>query len=171
MDPAAAAAGSRRRIVVISGHCQPPHRGHVEYCRQAREFAGPGGRVIFIINSDYQATLKKGFSFMPEEDRLAIMGSLKYVDEALVAVDQDRTVCATLKRLCAEAAQGLREKPTHFGNGGDVFYGAPCPEEATCSLNGIEIVYGFGPKVQSSSWIIAKVNEHVSKEVKAAKDL
>ena len=31
-----------------------------------------GDKLIVIVNSDYQAGLKKGTSFMPEDDRLEI---------------------------------------------------------------------------------------------------
>ncbi len=61
------------KTVVVSLHGQPPHRGHVEYIELARELAGEDGRLIVILNSDKQAILKKGYSFMPYADRAAIV--------------------------------------------------------------------------------------------------
>jgi cytidyltransferase-like protein len=143
---------SSKKVVVISGHYNVPHKGHVEYARIAKEFAGPDGIVYVIVNSDQQSILKKGFSFVPEDDRLAVMGSLRWVDKAFLSIDTDRTVCATIEWLCNNA----EHKPTHFCNGGDVTPNSPCPEEAVCKKNGMELVYGLGDKVQSSSWILDK---------------
>lgn len=140
-----------RRIVVISGYFDIAHHGHMEYARLAKEFAGENGKVICIVNADRQAVLKKGFSFVPENDRLAVMTAVRWVDEAILSIDYDRTVCATLAMLCERD-----EKPTHFLNGGDVTVENKCPEETICNQNGIELVYGFGDKIQSSSWIIEK---------------
>jgi len=143
---------SSKKVVVISGYYSPPHKGHCDYARLAKEFAGPDGIVYVIVNSDQQSILKKGFSFVPEQDRLAIMGSLRYVDKAFLSIDTDRTVCKTIEWLCENA----EHKPTHFCNGGDVTPDAPCPEEVVCKRHGIELVYGLGDKVQSSSWILDK---------------
>jgi D-beta-D-heptose 7-phosphate kinase/D-beta-D-heptose 1-phosphate adenosyltransferase len=145
-------------VVVISGYANPIHAGHVEYARQAHELAGPTGTVVFIVNSDAQAVLKRGYSFVPQGDRLAVIAALRYVDVAVLSEDTDRTVCATLKRLCAEGVvcrDGVRRPPTIFANGGDVTPDAPCPEAAVCSAHGVAVVYGLGDKIQSSSWIIA----------------
>ncbi len=143
---------SPKKVVVISGHFQVIHFGHCELARMAKAFAGPDGIVYAIVNSDYQSTLKKGFSFVPQQDRLAVVQSLKYVDKAFLSIDTDRTVCKTIEWLCENAEQ----KPTHFCNGGDVTPDAPCPEEVVCKKHGIELVYGLGDKVQSSSWILDK---------------
>lgn len=143
---------SQKKVVVVSGYMSPIHAGHCDYFRLAKEFAGHDGIVYAIVNSDYQSTLKKGFSFVPEQDRLAVVQSLKYVDQAFLSIDKDRTVCATIEWLCNNA----EFKPTHFCNGGDVTPNSPCPEEVICKKHGIELVYGLGDKVQSSSWILDK---------------
>jgi D-beta-D-heptose 7-phosphate kinase/D-beta-D-heptose 1-phosphate adenosyltransferase len=141
----------KKRVVVISGYFSPVHEGHCEYAKQAREFAGPGGVVYVIVNNDKQAVLKKGYSFVPESDRVAVMGALRHVDKAFISIDEDRTVCKTIQMLC-----DTEEKPTHFANGGDVTENNRCPEEEVCSRNGMELVYGLGDKIQSSSWILEK---------------
>lgn len=143
---------SQKKVAVISLYANPIHHGHIEYARMAKEFAGPDGIVYVIVNSDQQSILKKGFSFVPQEDRLAVMGALRYVDKAFLSIDTDRTVCKTIEWLCENA----EHKPTHFCNGGDVTPNSPCPEEVVCKKNGIELVYGLGDKVQSSSWILDK---------------
>ena len=137
-------------VVVVSGYYNPIHRGHIDYFRLAREYAGPDGTVYAIVNSDKQAILKKSCTFIPEADRLAIVSALRYVDRAVVSIDTDRTVCETLKHMCEE----WTPRPTHFANGGDVTPGSPCPEEVVCREHGLELVYGLGDKIQSSSWIL-----------------
>lgn len=136
-----------RKIVVVSGHFQFCHRGHVDYLRRAKEFAGPDGLLYVIVNSDHQSVLKKGFSFVPQEDRMALLEAVRYTDKVVLSVDMDRTVRQTLRSLCD--ADGAR--PTHFANGGDVDV---CAEEDACRDLGIEMVYGLGDKIQSSSWIL-----------------
>lgn len=124
----------------------------MEYARLAKDFAGEDGVVLCIVNNDAQSVLKKGYSFVPEKDRMAVMGALRYVDEAILSIDTDRTVRATIQWIC----EHYPHKPTHFLNGGDVTANSKCPEEEVCEANGIELVYGFGDKIQSSSWILEK---------------
>lgn len=147
-----ASASTARKVVLVSGYFSPAHFGHMEYFRLAKEFAGEDGLVYAIVNSDHQSCLKKGFSFVPEQDRLAVISSLRYVDKAFLSIDKDRTVCETIQWIC----DNVEPKPTHVLNGGDVTADAPCPEEGVCNKNDIEAVYGFGDKVQSSSWILDK---------------
>ena len=92
--------------VAISGYFDPIHIGHLEYIRLAREL---GGYLIVIVNSDKQAVLKKGKPFMCEDDRLTIVSQIKGVDEVIVSIDDDKTVCKTLDLI----------KPDIFANGGD----------------------------------------------------
>lgn len=141
-----------RKVVVVSLYGNPLHRGHIEYFRLAKEYAGEDGLVYAILNNDHQAVLKKGYSFVPEEDRLSIVSAIRYIDQAFLSIDQDRTVCKTLQWIYDHADH----KPTHFANGGDVTPNAPCPEEEVCKKVGIELVYGLGDKVQSSTWILEK---------------
>lgn len=139
-----------KRVVIISGYFVCAHRGHCDYAKYAKEFAGPDGKVICIVNNDHQAVLKKGYSFVPQEDRLAIMAAMKFVDKAVLSIDTDRTVCKTIQMLCDTEECS----PTHVLNGGDVTENCKCPEEEVCMRNHIECLYGFGDKIQSSSWIL-----------------
>lgn len=139
------------RVVIISGYFNPgPHAGHVAYAKEAKDIAGQDGTVYCIVNSDYQAILKKGYSFIPENDRIAAMGALKYVDKAFISIDKDRTVRETIRMIYDTEAN----KPTVFYNSGDVTPGSPCPEGDVCKELGMEIMYGGTPKIQSSSWIL-----------------
>jgi glycerol-3-phosphate cytidylyltransferase-like family protein len=103
---------------------------------------------MVIVNNDDQAILKKGKAFMPAKERMKIIQELKCVDYVVLSVDTDRTVCKTLATV--------DPKPTYFCNGGDQNNNS-IPEAAICNELGIELLDGFGEKIQSSSWLIKGV--------------
>ena len=123
--------------VAASGYFDPLHVGHLEYLEKSKAL---GDKLIVIVNSDKQAELKKGKSFMNEEDRLRIVKSLKWVDEAFISIDDDSSVCRSL-RLCS---------PHIFSNGGDRKE-EEVPESKICRELGIEMRDGLGNKIRSSS--------------------
>ena len=124
-------------IVAVSGYFDPLHVGHIEYLEMAKSL---GDKLIVIVNNDNQAALKKGKSFMNEEDRLTIVASLKCVDNVFLSIDQDRNVCKSLAFL----------KPDIFANGGDRA-NKEIPEAKVCDELGITLVDGLGIKIRSSS--------------------
>ena len=134
--------------VAVSGYFDPIHVGHIEYLEMARkladkrglESASLWGELIVIVNNDYQCELKKGKSFMSEEDRLRIVQSLKVVDKAFLSVDKDGSVCESLAII----------KPDIFANGGDRSVGE-IPETKVMKKYNIEMVDGLGSKIRSSS--------------------
>jgi len=132
-------------IVIVSGYFDPLHSGHLELIKKAKEF---GDELWIIVNNDEQAKLKKGKSFMPQNERIKIMNSLKYVDRVFLSIDRDRSVCKSLKIL-------KELHPEHnfiFANGGDVT-NKTCREYKICKELGIEMVDKLGEKIQSSSWL------------------
>lgn len=126
--------------VVVSGYMDPIHKGHIEYLRLAKEFAGQDGKLIVLLNNDHQAVLKKGRAFMPCEERKIILEAIRYVDEVIVSIDEDTSVCKTLAFVCAD----------YFIKGGDRFSNE-IPEAGICQSLGITMLDGFGDKIQSSS--------------------
>ena len=77
---------------------------------------------------------------MAEEDRVEIVKALGIVDEVFLAVDKDRSVCASLERL----------RPDIFANGGDRSVGE-IPESKVMEKYNIKMVDGLGDKIRSSS--------------------
>lgn len=126
--------------VAASGYFDPLHVGHVEYLEKSKSL---GDKLIVIVNNDKQAALKKGKSFMTEQDRLKIVKALKCVDQAFISLDEDMSVSASLAAC----------KPDIFANGGDRKE-EEIPESTTCRKLGIEMVDGLGEKIRSSSDII-----------------
>ena len=131
-------------IVCASGYFSPIHYGHIEYLQKSKNL---GTKLIVLVNNDKQSFLKKGSSFMPENERLKIVRSLKCVDAAILSIDEDRTVCKTLKLI----------HPDIFTNGGDQTNDI-IPEKSVCEEIGVKLADGLGDKIQSSSWLIEKAS-------------
>lgn len=140
--------GTPPTTVIVSGYFNPLHIGHL---RLLRAGAAAGDRLVVIVNNDAQQVMKKGKVIMPEGDRREIVAALRMVDEAIVAIDTDRTVRATIELIARQEA-GNR---VVFGNGGDRDAAAEVPEAEVCERLGIEMVFDMGgtDKADSSSRI------------------
>ena len=75
-------------IVLLSGGFDPAHVGHV---RMVRSAAMVGRKVVIGINSDEWLVRKKGYSFMPLNERKEIMGSFAGAYMAKEFDDSDDT--------------------------------------------------------------------------------
>ena len=135
----------QKKIVVTSGYFDPIHYGHVELMKLSKKL---GNYLIVILNNDNQTLQKKGYVFMPHEEKAKIIIELECVDEVFISIDEDQTQCKTLEFL----------KPHIFAKGGDR-YTYEIPETPTCRMHGIEIIDGVGAKVQSSSTLIEQANK------------
>lgn len=132
--------------VVVSGGFDPVHIGHVRLILAAAEY----GDVIVVANSDSWLYRKKGFVFMPWEQRKEILEAIKGVARVEWVDDTDETVCEALTRL----------KPTYFANGGDR-KSENVPEVQVCKELGIEMLWNMGGnKVESSSSLVNKANKN-----------
>jgi cytidyltransferase-like protein len=129
-------------IACVSGYFDPIHIGHIEYFKMSKCVAD---KLMVIVNNDEQAVLKKGRAFMPVDERIKIIQELKCVDYVVKSVDTDRTVCQTLESVIP--------RPTFFCNGGDQNNNS-IPEADICNKLGIQLLDGFGEKIQSSSWLV-----------------
>ena len=126
--------------VCVSGGFDPTHIGHLRMIQEASKF----GRVIVIVNSDDWLMRKKGYIFMPFEERCEIIDGFTATGETVGVDDSDGTVCEALTRL----------KPDYFANGGDR-KSHNTPEMDLCEKLGIEMLWSVGGgKVQSSSSLV-----------------
>ena len=138
------------RIAITSGYFDPMHLGHLELLELSR---AQGDALWVIVNNDAQAAIKKGRAFLPEATRLGLTRALRVVDRAVLAIDKDGSVCATLDQLLAEAkAQGHE---AFFCKGGDRNAGN-IPEMEVLRRHGSRLVDGLGAKIDSSSSILAR---------------
>lgn len=126
--------------VCTSGYFNPIHKGHIKLLEEAAKL---GDYLTVIVNNDKQVELKGSKPFMSEEERCEIVRAIKWVDEVVLSIDNDRTVCETLAQV----------HPHIFAKGGDSTY-MNVPEDKVCERLNIEIRYGMGgDKIQSSSWL------------------
>lgn len=138
-------------IVAVSGGFDPIHAGHIRYIREAAKL---GNKLVVILNNDNWLALKKGYAFMPVQERKEVLENIKDVDEVVVTSHEpgttDYSVCTTLKEV----------KPDIFANGGDRT-SDNIPEVAVCKEIGTTMVFniGQGGKMQSSSWLLKNFSE------------
>ena len=138
------------RVAITSGYFDPMHLGHLELLELSR---AQGDALWVIVNNDAQAALKKGKAFLPETTRLGLTRALRVVDRAVLAIDTDGSVCATLDQLLAEAK--ARGHEAFFCKGGDRNAGN-IPEMEVLRRHGSRLVDGLGAKIDSSSSILAR---------------
>jgi cytidyltransferase-like protein len=140
---------SKQKAIIVSGYLNPIHKGYLEYFNNAKAIAD---QLFVIVNNDHQRELKGSKEFQDENERMVIVSNIKAVDKAILSVDTDRTVCATIKMI---AEQFGGEFELGFANGGDQ-KNENCPEKSVCDEFKIKLIDGLGDKIQSSSWLLKK---------------
>lgn len=130
------------KIICISGYFIWPHIGHIEYIREASRI----GKMVVILNNDEQQILKYGKVIVPLKERAEILKEMRSVDCVIASIDKDRSVCKTLEKI----------RPNVFANGGDRT-SRNIPEIETCEKLGIQMIFGLGKKIQSSSKLMDKI--------------
>lgn len=138
------------KVVAVSGGFDPLHSGHLNYIREAKQL---GDKLVVILNADRFLLEKKGFAFMPYEERKYILEHIREVDEVIPCIDEDQTVSKTLAQL----------KPTIFAKGGDrTPDNLPKSETDICHDLGIQLVFGVGGNnEQSSSRLVRNAKEKI----------
>lgn len=139
----------KKKAIIVSGYFNPIHKGHLEYFNNAKALVD---ELFVIVNSDLQRGLKGSKEFQKEDERLFIVQNIKAVDKAIISVDTDRTVRASIQTLFENYGQ---EYELGFANGGDQDNNS-IPEAPTCNELNIQLIDGLGDKIQSSSWLLNK---------------
>lgn len=139
-------------VVAVSGGFDPIHIGHVRMFNEAKKL---GTKLVVILNNDNWLKKKKGYVFMPQEERRELIEALAAVDEVVFTEHEtdpsDMSVSGELLKL----------RPNIFANGGDRKEGI-MPENEACKKIGCKTVFGVGHggKVQSSSWLMANYEKN-----------
>ncbi len=135
------------RTILVSGGFDPPHIGHVRMFKEASKW----GNVIVALNSDDWLMRKKGYVFMPWEERAEIIREFESVYGVTPFDDTDNTACSAIRTF----------RPHAFANGGDRKK-ENTPEMDLCDELGIQMLWGIGgsDKPQSSSWLVNKLREN-----------
>lgn len=138
-----------KKAVIVSGYFNPLHKGHIEYFNHAK---AAGDELIVIVNNDHQRALKGSKEFQLEDERMFIVSNIKSVDRVYLSIDQDRTVCQSIRKVHQELSDSYH---LAFANGGDQ-NNQSIPEAPVCMELGIELLDGLGEKIQSSSWLLKR---------------
>jgi len=78
----------KRKIVLASGVFDLLHLGHVKFLEEAKKTGGRNAELIVIVARDRTVEKRKGKKpIMPENQRRALLESLKVVDEAILGYE------------------------------------------------------------------------------------
>ena len=141
---------SKQKAIIVSGYFNPIHKGHLEYFNNAKALCD---ELFVIVNNDHQRALKGSKEFQKEDERMIIVSNIKAVDKAILSIDQDRTVCETIRMIANEYGAYYE---LGFANGGDQ-NNDTIPERAICKKMNVALIDGLGDKIQSSSWLLKKL--------------
>ena len=79
----------KRKIVLASGVFDLLHLGHVKFLEEAKKAGGRNAELIVIVARDSTVEKRKGKKpIMPENQRRALVESLKVVDEAILGYEE-----------------------------------------------------------------------------------
>ena len=86
----------RRKVVLASGVFDLLHLGHVKFLEEAKKAGGPNSKLVVVVAKDRTVEERKGKRpVIPENQRCALVASLKVVDEAMlgyIGFDMEKVV-------------------------------------------------------------------------------
>lgn len=151
------------RLAITSMYANPLHPGHIECLDLSLEHAD---ELWVIINNDNQAEMKRWVkSFQDEQFRMSIVWSLKPVHRVFLSVDQDGSVCESLRILISEAKMSGKYEEIIFTKWWDRF-ASEIPEAILLRNEGVRIVDWLWAKTHNSSDLVNKLkNKSDEKEL------
>ena len=79
----------KRKVVLASGVFDLLHLGHVRFLEEAKKAGGRNAKLIVIVARDSTVKKRKGSKpIMPENQRRALVESLKVVDDAILGYEE-----------------------------------------------------------------------------------
>jgi cytidyltransferase-like protein len=138
-----------KTVVITSWYFNPIHPWHIECLELCKDL---WDELWVIVNNDNQAKLKTGKDtvFQDENFRLKIVSSLKVVDNVMLSVDQDGSVCESIKEIAKRIKEKYWEDTViYFWKGWDRF-SWNIPEVQVCKDLWIEIKDGLWAKTHNS---------------------
>lgn len=132
------------KIVIVSGFFNPLHGGHLDMIEEASRM---GEKLIVIVNNDVQQVLKKDKIILSEQNRSRLICALRFVDEVMVAIDDDPTVIKSLEKIATQ----YPDDELVFANGGDRDSEKAIPETEVCNEHEIKMVFGVGGNEKADS--------------------
>jgi cytidyltransferase-like protein len=149
----------RKTVYMTSGGFDPMHVGHLRCIQETvKKARADGGVVVVIVNDDAFLMRKKGYSFMPHEERMEIIGGIEGVDFVTGWDDGSQTVTGAIEIL----------RPHYFTKGGDRDASANVPEFDLCEKINCKVLFNVGGgKIQSSSTLVNSAKEHLTTAIDA----
>ena len=138
-----------QKVWATSGGFDPMHVGHLRCLLETASHASrEDGVTVVIVNDDGFLHRKKGYAFMPIEERMEIIAGIRGVDHVVGWDDGTQYVTDAIRLL----------RPAYFTKGGDRDAAQNVPEFELCSKIDCSVIFGVGGgKIQSSSELVAKV--------------
>lgn len=145
-------------LIAVSGAFDPLHVGNLKCIQGAALLKGVDGLLVVIINSDEYCIKKKGYVFMPLDERMELVAAIAGVDFVVPWHDDSVNVAAALEII----------KPNIFAKGGAHNKNNSIPEADICAAVGCTVVYGIGgnTKMQSSSKLVENLQKPKTRRVK-----
>ncbi len=123
---------------------------HVGHLRMIQESAKMAQIVVAGVNSDEWLMRKKGYVFMPHEERVEMVQGIRGVSKAMAFDDDDNSACDLLRRVRVL----WPNFKVAFANGGDRT-SDNIPEIPIAEELDVHLIWGVGGgKVQSSSDLV-----------------
>ena len=89
----------KKKVVLASGTFDLLHLGHVRFLEEAKKAGGKTAELIVIVARDNTVKARKGKKpIMPEDQRRALVESLKVVDEAILGWE-DFSIDKVIERI------------------------------------------------------------------------
>jgi FAD synthetase len=90
---------TKKKIVLASGTFDLLHLGHVKFLEEAKKAGGKNADLLVIVARDSTVKARKGKKpIMPEDQRRALVESLKVVDEAILGWE-DFSIDKVIERI------------------------------------------------------------------------
>lgn len=137
--------------IVVSGYFDPPHVGHYELFKYAKNYCDDA-YVVAVIHRVDETIQKSGFYVYTTDELMRILLQSPWIDEVITATDIDGTVTETLRTL----------KPHYFIKGPDRSPTTmPKKELEVCDEIGCQVIYQTSFKVGNSSNIKKRIKEQL----------
>ena len=139
-----------KTVVINTWYFNPIHPWHIECMELSKKL---WDELWIIVNNDEQARLKtwKQEVFQDENFRCAVVSAIKYVDEVMLSIDHDASVCESIKAAAIEIRKRYWEDTKIIlWKWWDRFLWGIL-EEWVCKEMHVEIVDGLGAKTHNSS--------------------